>query len=392
LIKISLKREIAMADDRSTREFRVTRSVAPFLLGAALAACTIASVAASPPLAPGGALKLLARYPVSASPSPAQDVRWAGDGSVYLLRAYDGLGEVALASSASPGLAVGRYLVPPIGTIHGGFHRFTTFAVSQGNLAVADHHQFASSAIEPEGGSRVFARQVVQIGDDVDLLGRKVVFLGYPRDAAEAVGDAKRGILWLGTLDEPFKDFHPVLLDAQGPGPRALSACLLEELASVRFLGDGSFVAVPGVEPGVHLFSPEGKLVRSWDSGQLGLDSARCGELSDKEWRALRLHPEQRLARVNRMRVVDDILPLPQGPGLLVRTSAEGEVSWVLEILEPDRVVTYAIPFTSRIPADRLRGDVRGGRMVLLRSAHLDLLSGGNTSPGELIVAEVPRG
>ena len=381
-----------MAADQSSRALHFTRSVAfSFLLAAALAACAIASVSAASSLLPGGALKLLARYPVSASPSPAQDVRWAGDGSVYLLRAYDGLSEVALASATSPALSVRRYLVPPIGTIRGGFHRFTTFAVSEGHLAVADHHQFAWSAIEPEGGSRVFARQVVQIGDDLDLQGRKVVFLGYPRDAAEASGDANRGFLWLGTLDEPFKDFQPVLLDAHGPGPRALSACLLEELASVRFLGGGSFVAVPGVEAGVHLFSPEGKLVRSWDSGQLGLDSARCGELSDKEWRALRLHPEQRLSRVNHMRVIDDILPLPQGPGLLVRTFTGGEVSWVLEILEPDRVVTYAIPFTSRIPADRLRGDVRGGHIVLLRSAHLDLLNGSDTWPGELIVAEVPR-
>jgi hypothetical protein len=381
-----------MADGRSTRNLRHVRSATfPFLLGVALAACAIASGAAAPALAPGGALKLLARYPVPASPSPAQDVRWAGDGSVYLLRAYDGLSELSLASS-SPALSVRRRLVPPIGTIRGGFHRFTTFAVSEGNLAVADHHQFAWSPVEPDGGSRVFTRQVVQIGDDVDLLGRRVVFLGYPRDAAEAEGDAKRGFLWLGTLAEPFKDFQPVLLDAHGPGPRASSACLLEELGSVRFLGDGSFVAVPGVEPGVHLFSPEGKLVRSWDSGQLGLDSARCGELSDKEWRTLRLHPEQRLARVNRMRVVDDVLPLPQGPGLLVRTFADGEVSWALEVLEGDRVVTYAIPFTSRIPADRLRGDVRGDRIVLLRSAHLDLLSGSDSQPGELVVAEVPRG
>lgn len=354
-------------------------------LGFALGAC-ISTSAAAPPLS--GSLEILARVPVAGDPSPAEDVRWASDASVFLLRARDGLSEVSL----SAGLASRRHLVPSIAEFGGGFRHFDTLAVSGGQLLVADGRQLATATLDLQpDGSRVYARQPLLIDEDLDLAGQRIVLLGYPRAAADATGRARQGVLWLGNVGQPLEAFRPLLFDATGPGPRALNACLGEELGAVRFLEDGSFLAVTGAEPGVHLFAPDGSLRESWTNAQLGLSHPDCADLATSQATARHLDPVLRRTRVNSMTVVDDILPLPEGPALIVRSFADGKVSWRLEVLRPaGAVTTYAIPLTSDVPADRLRGDIRGDRIVLLRSARIALLAGGDHTPGELVVTALP--
>jgi len=73
-----------------------------------------------------------------------------------------------------------------------------------------------------------------------------------------------------------------------------------------------------------------------------------------------------------KMRLVDEILPLSSGIGLVVRHVAGGEVRWELEVLGESDVKVYRLPITESTPYARLKGDVRGGKIVLL-GVNLDL-------------------
>jgi hypothetical protein len=75
-------------------------------------------------------------------------------------------------------------------------------------------------------------------------------------------------------------------------------------------------------------------------------------------------------AYLNRHRVLDGILPLRQGPGLIIRSVAESKVHWQLVVLRAAGTVVYDIPLTGTLPYDRLRGDVLGSRIVLLLGPH----------------------
>jgi len=60
---------------------------------------------------------------------------------------------------------------------------------------------------------------------------------------------------------------------------------------------------------------------------------------------------------------------------------------WQLKVLQPAATLVFDVPLTGRAPYDRVRGDVRGDRIVLL-------LTGNSNRPyrrGHLYVAELPR-
>lgn len=224
---------------------------------------------------------------------------------------------------------------------------------------------------------------------DLDLHGRQFVMLGESGTHETPWEDG--AIAWLGSLDKGPQELQPVLYDTGGAPAWSFQNCAVLDIGAVRFLADGSFLVVAGGDPGVHLYDSQGVLKRSWDSSRLGLDQS-CSKMTREEDLALKAQGDRRLAWVNSHRVLDEILPLPQGPGLLIRSrGADGLVRWELEVLTPQRVVTYALPFTSDQPYDRLRGDVRNGRIVLLRAAHPWYLPSLTAVPGELILAEVPR-
>ena len=64
---------------------------------------------------------------------------------------------------------------------------------------------------------------------------------------------------------------------------------------------------------------------------------------------------------------------------------------WTLKVLQASGVKTYAVPVVGRHPIDRLHGDFRNGRIVLLLSA-----SGFSWSedpahfPAEVLLMELP--
>ncbi len=73
------------------------------------------------------------------------------------------------------------------------------------------------------------------------------------------------------------------------------------------------------------------------------------------------------MAWLNERRTVDDVLPLPDGPGLLVRSVQQGQVRWALKVLRHDgSVAVYDVPVHAQTPLAHLKGDLRQGRLVLL--------------------------
>jgi hypothetical protein len=201
---------------------------------------------------------------------------------------------------------------------------------------------------------------------DFDLQGDRFVLLGSPD-----TGSAPRpGIVWLGTLSAGLKDLRAVLDDDNsdaGPTEHNLYKCAALEPGAVHFLPDGSFLAVPGFQPGAHLFSKSGQRLRSWPSRRLGI-TTDCSMVTDRQSELLSTHREDRIPWLNRHRVAEDIVLLPEGPGLLVRYQGiDKKTHWDLNLLRLEGGVTsYSIPFADDRELGRLRGDARDGRIVFL--------------------------
>jgi hypothetical protein len=281
---------------------------------------------------------------------------------------------------------------------------FYGLAVSPTVIAAAPSgwHVYWRPRTSEKGGAFKLHRLDATYIHDLDLWGDRLVLLGYLKPTPRPPF-ADGAVAWLAALgDEELEDLRPVLYDAGWKGfadehtirstAPTFYLCRGNILGAVRFLGDGSFVVAPGFQKGVHLFSAKGERVRSWTSEELGLDSD-CSGFTKEEEEKLRIDTAYWLGWLNGHRVVDDILPLPQGPGLLVRAAGEdGLVRWTLKVLAPAGVETYTVPLASHRREDRLHGDVRGGRIVLLLSAAATAYSRDpENRPGEIVVAEMPR-
>lgn len=221
---------------------------------------------------------------------------------------------------------------------------------------------------------------------DIDVFEDRLVVLGARKDERERFAP-DGAIAWIGSLDKKLADLKPVLYSAAGPGARPMDACGAFETGAVRFLGDGSFLVVPGVEPGIFLYDRTGKLLRSWEVREVGLD-AECG-LSDEQMMLLSASLESRSAWINQRRVLDDIIALPQGGGLLVRQAANGKTSWQVKILRRDgNVASHVLPFTGPSPDWHLRADVQGGKIAYLLKEYA---VSSPPSPSRLVVTTLPK-
>ena len=334
-----------------------------------------------------GQLRLVGHTAVPSLSSPSMDVRWASDDSIYVLWYREGALEVGLDGARR------RQVVPDAKTL-GWFDHFDHLAVSPGDIAIASiYWQMAWRSRQPgEKGRVAFPRKDIAITHDLDIQGDRLLFLGVPVAGEPFAPDG--AVAWAGTLRSGLNDLKPVLYDDGGSGAPHFKRCSSNEgKGAVRFLADGSFVIVPGFQKGVHLFDSGGQRIRSWTSEEVGLDTD-CSKLLDEEEVQLRMRPEAWQRWLNTHHVVDDILPLPQGPGLLVRSmNKDGQVRWELKVLTPARVQSYAVPVLGRRPLDRLRGDVRNGKIVLLLSASgLGISANKADFVGEVYVAEMPDG
>lgn len=335
-------------------------------------------------------LTVLSRHVVSGTPSLATDIRWATERSVYLSRALHGVEVVAL----SPG-GKSRTLQAGLLPDRRALRREIGFRAGFGRLAVSGETVLAAGSLaniawgrfDREGGSLDGLQGWLgQVNDDVDLHGSTMVLLGSPHQ--EIPHEEQTGILWLGSLERELEDLRPILHDVRGAGAPSLTNCQLLELGAVRFREDGAFYVAPGYQPGLHLFSGKGKLRGTWDTRPLDLN-VDCGTVDRKKLGLALPGPRVVFLSQEGRRTIDELLVLPQGPGLVVRTWSEGNARWELYVFTALGVSRHPLPLTSARAFDHLRGDVRDGKIVLLRSARN---TGGETAETEIVVLEAPRG
>jgi len=225
---------------------------------------------------------------------------------------------------------------------------------------------------------------------DIDVAGDRLLVLGTRMDYNAPSGHqfAPDGtIAWIGSLDKDLSDLRPVLADARGAGAPDYSACSTFGMGAVRFLGAGSFIVVPGVQPGAYLYDARARLVRTWDTVGLGLDSD-CASLTEEQIGTMAVDFTARAAWLNRRRTLEEVLPLPEGPGLVVRRVVEGRVRWRLEVLGNSGVVgSYEIPIVPDSLRTHLRGDVRNGKIAFLVVSHSESVSDHRHPPSRLVIA-----
>jgi hypothetical protein len=258
-------------------------------------------------------------------------------------------------------------------------------------VASARFRTFMFRPAPSQPGSVVTITKVpIGIVQDLDLSGNRLLLLGNPQWSASPAPS----VAWLGPISEhPVQDLKGLpLYDAGGSKSPGLVNCSELHLGAARFLPDGSFLVVPGFQPGAHLFSAAGRLVRTWDTTALGLDALDCAHLNAQDHLSFGRSPQARFRYLNEHRVLEGILPLKEGPALIIRSVKDGKVAWELKVLQSGaRVLTYEVPVAGELPYDRLRGDVRGNRIVLLRAAQgFDNLAQPYRT-NHVVVAELPQ-
>jgi hypothetical protein len=365
---------------------KIRAHLVPFLAVGLLLVCTSALITETAPVPTQGTLRILWDQELPPYPSgPAMDVRWASDHTVYLAWVREGITETALDGKFT---RVRTLIADPDRR----FRAFDMLAVSQNHLVTSSH--FRSLAFRPtarqESGFVTITRLRVGTVAALDLSGTRLLVLGNP-DWQQI--DPQGVIARLGPLTEhPEKDLEPLPLhDVGGPGSPSLFNCFGLELGRARFMPDGSFVVVPGFQPGAQLFSSSGRPLRSWETQELGLDAIDCQHVGRDQSHQFASSETDRFTFLNRHRVLEEILPLAEGPGLIVRWVAGGKVHWELKVLQSGaRVLTYQIPFTGELPYARLRGDVANRRIVLLLREHGFDHVGPPFRPAHVFVAELP--
>ncbi len=339
-----------------------------------------------------GSLRLLKTVPLPPASSIATDLRWDGPDSVFVSWESGGVAEVGLDGTKR------HALVPDKQTL-GLLKHYDHLAVSSGKLAVASlNWEIAWRALTDNLGGKVrFQSRDIPITLDFDLQNDKVVLLGLARHKKEnnpPEFNPQGDVAWIGTLSSGLRDLKPVLYDSGGRGAPHLDRCDSYPIGAVRFLADGSFVVAPGFQDGIHLFDSQGRKVRSWTSEQIGVDAQTiCGQMSEAEAKEFGSEGDFFERWLNSHHSIDDVLPLPQGPGVLVRSwGADGQAHWMLKVLQADGIKTYSVPVTGHRPFDRLRGDVRDGRIAfLLSNSAYPYPRSPSDLPAEIYLVQIPR-
>jgi hypothetical protein len=348
--------------------YNESKSLSVLLLG--LMTTFLPAAAVGPP-APAGKAALVAS---GAKPSPALalhmlsdtvlseafrfalDVRWVSDHSIALAVLKSGVVEYNLDGKTSP-----KQLIPAdVAPGRSGYGQ--EVAVSSRYLAAG---AWLQSITWRPLDSEVRKEEVFDCIHDIDVGGSQASIIGVRRDA-QGKFSPDGVIAWIGSLDKDLADLKPLIFDAGGTGAPSMGACCGFHLGVTRFLADGSLVVVPGIQPGIYHFDSQGKLLQTLDTVALGTDTD-CAAIRKEMVAPMGRDPSLRMAWINERRIVDDVLPLPAGTGLIIRSIQQGQVRWVLKVLHPDGSVgVYDVPVKAPNLFAHLKGDFRQGRLVLL--------------------------
>jgi len=220
---------------------------------------------------------------------------------------------------------------------------------------------------------------------DLDVWRDRMVVLGARKDDRQRFAP-DGAIAWVGSLSKGFRDLKVVRTSIFGPGAMgSMDACGSFEMSGARFLPDGRFVVVPGSEPGIFLYDAAGKLLRTWETGPLGIDT----DCRMKEEQRLNLLADlpARVAWLNQRQTLDEIIPFSHGFGLAVRSFSNGVTRWRLVVLSEDgKVSSLDLPFSCPSTTGRLRADVRGDRIAFLVTAD----DPASPAPRRLVLTTLP--
>ena len=302
-------------------------------------------------------LQLLAQLPVPEDLARVKDLRWYDKGAVLVVGTPIGLHRLPLA----PGQPA-ETLVP------GGRGLDKLFfagrlAYSPPIIAVAGEvFEMVWKDLQTGQLERDVAFEFIL---DMDLQDGHYAVLGVQRGGQNEIApDA--AIAWLGELKPGLPTLKTLLYATSGKGAVTIERCAVHEIGQIRFFPDGNLLVVPGGEAGAFLYDAAGGLRHTWELQPLGVDFL-CN-LDYNQGLTHKINPESRWAWLNRFTLVDEILPLPQGPGLVLRSVSEKGTRWQLKILQRDGpAINVSIPFESPSTMSHLRGDVLGDRIAFLR-------------------------
>lgn len=312
------------------------------------------------------------------------DIRWDDDGHVLVAAGRDGT--FRLPANARDRSPLERVFGPLPNTGALGAHEL--LGLSREYLVAAAPFHLMSWVSRAGSGPKLISTEMdFDTLTDLDVSGDRLLVLGLRRpDKGKLAADG--AVAWTAKLGEKLTDIRPVHFSVSGAGARDMDACADMRMGKVRFLPGGSFVVVPGAEPGIFLHDASGKLVKTWQADAIGFD-AGC-PISEQEMLRYSADIVSRYQWLNQRRVLDDLLPLPGGIGFLVRTRSRGLTSWQLRLLSMEGEVTvYGIPVTSSSEYARLAGDVRGTRIAFLLA--LDTRETPPSGSTRLFVAEWPK-
>lgn len=286
------------------------------------------------------------------------DVRWLDDDHVLVADPGAGVARIAIRDAALEWLPSWRVPArPQVGS------RPVHLALSRAYVVAADVAfglTWRGRDDETKSGTAS-----VEFIADVDALDDRLLIAGLRRDAEGELG-SDGSLAWVGEVSHDLTALRP-LLPFRDRG--AIENCAGFGLGAVRFLSDGSFVVVPGAEAGVYLYTPEGRLKRTWDTAALRIPTDCDGARGDMS--ALASDPAARQRYLNRRRIVDDVIALPGGPALVVRSVSDGVTRWELVSLGGAEPSVRPLPFTSHSLRAHVAADARGERVVFVISDRL---------------------
>lgn len=308
-----------------------------------------------------------------------RDVRW-GRGDTLLLATGRGLVEIELTKpDASPRTLISK------GNGADELPFVSHAAHSEGLVAAAALVQaLAWKPMQSESPVRVKAFAAVV---DMDLSGDRALLLGGRR-GPEGQWCPDGAIAWTAKLDETLEALTPIFYSSVERAGTTMGRCGIFKLGAVRFLAHGGFVVIPGVEGGVHLYDPDGTLSFAWTAEEVGFFSG-C-PLDEEEQLEYSMDPKARAGWLNQRPVVEEILPIGDTFGVVIRRLIENQVRWELVHLQRGGTMQrYPLPFTTELPFTRLRGDARGGDLLFLLYQALDWMDE-EPALARLLLVETP--
>jgi len=327
-------------------------------------------------------LKVVGRFAVPGKAGGVLvDARWAGKNSIYLADLRDGVSEVRLAE----GLPQIRRVTPPAAVM--GMPLIENVAISDKWIVVAHEGKIAW---KPVGGGEWQVTKGMGICHGLDIRGDDIVMLGFPD--GETYERSRGGMVWQANLAKGLDALHgwKVLHESEEVAGDINRMRQDAALGSIRFVPQGGVAVAPNFLPGVLSFSDSGSFKQRWGSEDLwgGEVRAKAEGPEEKGWQEGSFGKDELRRFLASRRTIDAILPLPEGPAIVVRESKGDEARYRLGVLGP-KVRWYDIPVGNLSAMARLRGDAdKNGRIVLVG------VERGPTAPvsqSEILVLELPR-